>query len=169
MTNALTPGGTVPSRSALAVAAALRWAWICWGILLLIPFLFLQWIIWHLPTVEVARPGVSSEPWFIGAMIYLICILPVMFFWRGRLFKHYWLGRPVAPARYIVATATVGLAMALGGIISLIGCLASGSLMPNLLPAIFALLLFGLHWPTGRAMVQPNGHTDDPQIYEEPR
>ena len=169
MTNVITPNGPMPSRSTLSVPKALRRAWLWWVILLAGPFLLLQWLIWRLATGDVGHSHADAQKWFVAAMAYLLLVLPVSFFWRGRLFKDYWLGRPVEPRRYIFATIAVGLAMALGGIFSLIGCYMTGSFMPNLIPALLALLLFALHWPTGRAMVKPVGNVDDPQIYEEPR
>ncbi|MGD0539987.1 MAG: hypothetical protein ABSB33_00580 [Tepidisphaeraceae bacterium] len=169
MTNIPTPNRGTPSQSTSSVKLALLWAWLCWAILLVIPFLLLQWVIWRLHTVEVARPHADAAKWFVAAMAYLLVILPGSFFWRGHLFKNYWLGRPVAPHKYVVATISIGLALALGGVFSLIGCLVTHSLMPNLIPALLSLLLFAIHWPTGRAMVRPVGHVEDPQVYEEPR
>jgi hypothetical protein len=169
MTNATMPNSGMPSASTLSVKTALRLAWLFWAVLLLIPFLFLQWLIWRLATGQVIRPHADAAKWFVAAMGYLVLIMPGSFFWRGHLFKDYWLGRPVTPHKYIVATISVGLALALGGIFSLTACLETGSFMPNLIPALLSLVLFALHWPTGRAMVRPVGHLEDPQIYEEPR
>lgn len=169
MTNLPMPNSGMPSRSSLSVPAALRWAWFSWAVLLAVPFLLLQWLIWHLAAGDASRSSADTEKWFVAAMAYFILILPGSFFWRGHLFKDYWLGRPVAPGRYVLATITVGFALALGGIFSLIGCLVTGSFMPNLIPALLALVLFALHWPTGRAMVRPVGQVEDPQVYEEPR
>ena len=169
MTNITSPNRGLPSRTPLSVKAALRVSWLFWALLLVIPFLFLQWLIWRLATGQVIRPHADAAKWFGAAMGYLVLIVPGSFFWRGHLFKDYWLGRPVTPNKYIVATISVGLALAFGGIFSLIGCLVTGSFMPNLIPALLSLALFALHWPTGRAMVRPVGHLEDPQIYEEPR
>ncbi len=169
MTHLAIPTSGRPSESELVLPRALRRAWLFGGVLLVIPFLFLQWLIWHLTTSEGVRSSADSTKWFIAAMGYLLLVLPGSFFWRGHLFRDYWRGRPVAPHKYILATITVGLALAAGGIFSMIGCLVTRSFMPNLIPALIALLLFALHWPTGRAMVKPVGHLEDPQIYEEPR
>ncbi len=169
MTNATHPAAGNTPPHALSVKTALKLAWLCWGALLAGPFLFLQWLIWYVTAGDPSRFHADTDKWFVAAMAYLIIILPGSFFWRGHLFKDYWLGRPVAPRKYILATVSVGLALAIGGIFSLIGCLVTGSFMPNLIPGLLALILYTLHWPTGRAMVRPVGLAEDPQIYEEPR
>jgi hypothetical protein len=156
------------SRSTLEPSTALRWSWVIWGTLLLIPFAFLLYLLWTMSTGEPRRIDPNQELWFSGAMAYLVAVLPSCFFWRGHLFKEYWQGRPVSPAKYILATVTVGLALAAGGIFALVGCVATNAFMPNLIPAGLSLLLFVLHWPTGRAMVKPVGHVEDPEIYQEP-
>jgi len=168
MTHIAIPTSRRRTEYDLAVPKALHRAWICWAILLAVPFLFLQWVIWRLGTEETAGATAQSGKWFAAAMIYLVIVLPGSFFWRGHLFHDYWQGRPVPPHKYILAIISVGAALAVGGIFSMVGCLVTRSFMPNLIPALMALLLFAMHWPTGRAMVKPVGHVEDPQIYEEP-
>src|ERR1700733_836743 len=114
MTNAAIPtGGNASPR--LTPEKALKLAWLCWGILLAGPFLLLQVLIWcidpqnqsivrYLSSHEFARFHPTPEGWFIVAMAYLAVILPLSFFWRGHLFKDYWLGHPIAPRKYILAT-----------------------------------------------------------------
>ena len=169
MTNAITPPPGNSPRPTLSVQTALKLAWLCWGVLLVGPFLFFQWLIWYVASGNPGRFHADTEKWFLGAMIYLIIVLPGSFFWRGHLFRDYWLGHPVPPGKYVFATISVGLALALGGVLSLTGCLVTGSFMPNLIPGLLSLLLFALHWPTGQAMVRPVGKEEDPQVYEEPR
>ncbi len=168
MTNFTLPNPGLNSGTTLSPKTALKWAWLSWTVLLVVPFLFLEWLIWHMGFAEVTRSHAQAPAWFGAAMAYLVIILPATFFWRGHLFKEYWKGHPVAPRKYLLATITVGVALALGGMFSLLGCLATGSFMPNLIPAVFSLLLFALHWPSGRAMIVPGGNTEDPQLYEEP-
>jgi len=48
--------------------------------------------------------------------------------------------------------------------------IATNSLLPNLLPALVAFMLFLPLWPSGRAMIcSQRGNSDDPETYEEPR
>lgn len=169
MTNLNLPTPGLTGRSTLSPANALRWSWLCWGVLLALPFGFLQWVIWQFISGKISPTGADRERWFTAAASYLIIVVPGSLFVRGRLFKDYWLGRPVPPAKYILATIAIGVALAIGGIFSLIGCLVTGSFMPNLIPALLALVLYALHWPTGRAMIRKVGNVDDPQKYEEPR
>jgi hypothetical protein len=64
---------------------------------------------------------------------------------------------------------SVWITLEIGGVMGLIGCLLTHSLIPNLLPALVAFMLFTPLWPSGRAMYCHGGSTDDPEIYEEPR
>jgi hypothetical protein len=169
MTMLTTRAQKIAATPELSVPKALRSAWVSWLVLLAIPFLVLQWLVWRLGISDQATPAFDPKHWFFASMAYLAVILPASFFWRGYLFREYWNGRPVTPRKYVLATVTVGIALAIGGVFALIGCFFSGSFMPNLIPALMALLLFAIHWPTGRAMAKPVGHIEDPQIYEEPR
>lgn len=152
----------------LSASLALRRAWACWAALLIVPFVFFVWLVWHLSKNPQGASYAGAVKWFAAASIYLVVVVPGSMFWRGHLFRDYWLGRPVAPAKYVSATISVGLALAVGGIFSLAGCLVTGLLMPNLIPAALALLLYAIHWPTGRAMVTTAGGAADAAFYEEP-
>ena len=169
MTQITLPGGEKAPHHELTVKAALKRAWIAWTTLLIAPFLFLQAAIWYMDSKAAAPLHADTQAWFIGAMGYLVLVVPAMFFWRKHLFREYWLGKPVEPGKYIAATVTAGVALAIGGIISLIGCLVTNQYMPNLIPGFMALVLFVLHWPTGKAMLKGCGHEVDEAHYEEPR
>jgi hypothetical protein len=126
------------------------------------------WFIWHLSPGQITDPQRGWEKWFIGAMTYLALAVPASLFWRGRVFKPYWEGQTVQPGKYLRGMATVWTALALGGIVSLAGCVATGSLAPNLMPAMISLILFLTLWPGGRAMIRRVGNIEDPGLYEEP-
>jgi hypothetical protein len=102
-------------------------------------------------------------------MAYLAVAVPAAFFWRSREFKAYWQGHCVSPNRYLRGMLILWLTIEIGGIMALIGCFVSGSLLPNLLPAMVAFMLFTPFWPSGRAMTNPVGNDDDFEVYEEPR
>ena len=89
---------------------------------------------------------------------------------RSHLFRPYWAGRTVSPRAYLKGTIILWLSLELGGILSMAGCSITHSLLPNLLPAMAAFILFALLWPAGTPMVCPNrGNLDDPERYVEPR
>jgi hypothetical protein len=102
-------------------------------------------------------------------MIYLGIAVPGAFFWRSHYFKNYWAGKVVKPRDYFKGMFIIWLSMEIGGILALIGCLISNSLVPNILPALVAFMLFTPFWPTGRAMTNPMGNDPDSEIYEHPR
>jgi hypothetical protein len=152
----------------LTAPVALRRAWACWGVLLAVPFVLFVWMVWHLANGAAGVSHAGAVRWFVMASAYLVVVVPGSMFWRGHLFRDYWLGRPVAPGKYVSATVSVGVALAAGGIFSLAGCWMTGMFMPNLIPAALALLIYAIHWPTGRAMVTTAGGAADAALYEEP-
>jgi hypothetical protein len=163
---------TVPDgdRSELSPRQALRIAWCCWLILLSIPALVFLIVMWRMMDGGVSGlGGAASERWFLATMVYLAIAVPTSFFWRSHVFKAYSAGKSVAPRNYLQGMLTVWLAMEIGGILALVGCLMTGSLLPNLVPAMVAFILFIPFWPSGGAMTRPVGNEDDAENYEEPR
>jgi len=92
-----------------------------------------------------------------------------LFFWRGRIFKSYWSGQPIAPAKYLYGVLVPWTALEFGGIISLLGCFVDQALLPNLLPALLAFMFYVTLWPSGRSMVRSMGDAEDAGLYEAPR
>jgi len=154
----------------LTVRSALRLAWATWVTLLVIPFGLFLVAVWTLMIRDAGpAPHVESQSWFLSASAYLLVVVPASFFWRGRLFKTYWSGHPIAPTKYLYGMVTIWAALEFGGIIALLGCLVDRSLLPNLLPALVAFMFFVTLWPSGKAMVTSVGKAEDASIYEEPR
>ena len=154
----------------LSRSQALRLAWCCWLLLLAIPAVMFLVVMWKLIDDETiaAEPAVAQR-WFLGTMAYLAVMVPASFFLRSRDFRSYWAGECVTPGRYLRGMLSVWITMEIGGLLALSGCLMTQSLVPNLLPALVAFILFIPFWPSGRAMTCPVGHHHDAQHYEEPR
>jgi hypothetical protein len=159
----------VAPRDALHPEAALRIAWFCWLGFLALPFVLFLYVVWSLMDNNEPRDLNAANGWFVASMVYLIVVVPLAIFWRSRLFRAYWTGECVSPKSYLIGMISVWLTLEIGGIFSLIGCLVTGSLLPNLLPALVTFMLFTPLWPSGRAMICSTGNTDDPEAYEEPR
>ena len=156
--------------SSLDRKSALNYAWVAYISMATMPFLFFLFVCWSLMTDGgVARDMHRGQIWFIISMAYLALAVPLAFFWRSHYFKAYWQGDVVAPKAYLVGMVTLWTAIEIGGLFSLVGCLVSHALLPNLLPALTAFVLFVPHWPSGRAMTSHGGNADDPARYEEPR
>jgi hypothetical protein len=155
--------------SHMSVQTALRLAWGTWVVLLIIPFLVFLGAVFtlmdHEPTV--AQRGTPS--WFLGASAYLLVVVPIAFFWRGRQFQAYWSGHPVEPKKYLYGMLAIWTALEFGGIVSLLGCFVDRALLPNLLPALVAFMFYVTLWPSGKSMVRRVGDLEDPGVYEEPR
>jgi hypothetical protein len=159
----------MPEPAPISVRAAIRLAWVAWFILGVIPFLLFLCVVWTLGirNAELVRGG--HHTWFLISSAYLLIAVPCSFFLRTRLFKEYWAGHTVAPGKYLFGMIAMWMTLELGGILSLLGCFLDHSLLPNLLPAMLAFIFYATLWPSGRSMVYPVGHHEDPQIYEEPR
>jgi hypothetical protein len=111
----------------------------------------------------------EQPSWFLASSGYLLVVVPASFFLRGRLFKSYWTGHPIAPTKYLYGMLAIWSALEFGGIIALLGCFVDRNLLPNLLPALIAFMFFVTLWPSGRAMVRSVGNAQDPEVYEQPR
>jgi hypothetical protein len=160
------------SSTGLTPQTAIRVAWVIWLVFLVTPFFLFLRAVWILSNVD-PNPPVAPQPevqhWFLGSMLYLLLAVPISFFARSHVFKAYWSGKCVTPGKYLSGMMTVWLALELGGLISLTGCLVTHQLLPNVLPALVAFMFYATLWPSGRAMVRAVGHSEDAAVYEEPR
>ena len=154
----------------MSPTTALKYAWRIWMTMLALPAVLFIFVIWH--AGQERGPVDLSHPigWFIAAVAYMVLLVPFAFFLRSRYFKNYWRGERVAPRDYLIGMTVLWVALEIGGILSLVGCLVTRSLLPCMFPALVAFGMFAIHWPNGRAMVAAGrGATDDPETYEEPR
>ncbi|MFP4143804.1 MAG: hypothetical protein ACLFV3_01555 [Phycisphaeraceae bacterium] len=148
---------------------ALRRAWLWWLVFLLTPFVAFIAVIWTLVYTQwPEREGVANA-FFVASLAWMLVAVPGAFLLRGHVFKAYGEGRPVDPRSYVRGMVTIWLAPEIGGLIALAGCLVSHSLMPCLLPAAVAFVLFMPFWPTGHAMTEPVGDVADDEVYRHPR
>ena len=157
-------------RGAMSPETALRYAWVFWLGLLLFPAMVFLYVVWALMGDGVpATAHQASSHWFLGAMAYMVIAVPLAIFWRSHLFKSYWQGEVVDPSAYLRGMMIVWIALEIGGLLGLTGCLVTRGFLPNLIPAVVAFVLFLPLWPSGRSMVTHVGNHDDPGTYEEPR
>jgi hypothetical protein len=111
-----------------------------------------------------------ANRWFLWTVAYMVVVVPASFFARSRFFRGYWTGNCVAPRNYFRGMLVTWLALEVGGLLSIAGCLMTRSFAPCILPALVAFMMFVALWPAGRAMVcHDRGESDDPEKYEEPR
>lgn len=163
--------GTQVKADELTPDVALRIAWCTWLAMLAVPFAMFLFAVWQVMDREgLASPQTGlARGWFYGSMAYLVIVVPLSFFWRSHVFKAYWTGECVSPRNYLNGMIGMWLTIELGGLLALLGCIVTGSLLPNLLPALVAFLLFTPLWPSGHAMTRHCGCVEDPELYEEPR
>lgn len=156
-------------RAALTADAALQIAWATWFCMLVIPFILFLGVGWYLTQENVVANTALAQKWFIGCMAYMILGVPAAFFYRSRIFQGYWHGHGVSPRSYVLGMSAIWLSLEVGGLLALTGCLISGTLLPNLLPALVAFMLFTPLWPNGHSMTRPLQNERDPGSYEDPR
>ena len=154
----------------LTPETASRYAWWSWATLLLAPFALFLFVAYRLmDDAGSPRNQSGAHAWFIGTMAYLAVVVPITFFYRSRCFAAYWKGKTVAPADYLRGNLAVWIALEIGGILALVGCLMTDALLPCILPALAAFMFFVPLWPSGTAMVRASGQHEDTGRYEEPR
>ncbi|MDB5321751.1 MAG: hypothetical protein JWN40_3382 [Phycisphaerales bacterium] len=156
----------------LTPQTALRYAWWVYLTMLVLPFLMFLYVASSLmgETGVERRDRPLADGWFIASVVYMVVIAPASFFVRSRFFRDYWTGKCVAPRQYLKGMIVVWATLEIGGLLSLFGCLMSRSLLPGLLPAMAAFVMYVVLWPNGRAMIcGARGASDDPEKYEEPR
>jgi hypothetical protein len=93
-------------------------------------------------------------------MVYLLVALPVALLIRSYLFRSFWQGRSVAPRVYYVGVFIPWGVVAIAGLVAELVCIATATLIPNILPALLALFIYLMLWPTG-AVMQPRGQSND--------
>lgn len=153
----------------MSMDRALRLAWIWWTVFLLTPAAVFVVVMWSLVFGTGAERETLGLVFFVASLVWLLFATPLAFLLRHHVFRSYWEGRTVDPESYLKGMITIWIAPEVGGIIALVGVLLSGSLLPNLLPAAVAFMLFAPFWPSGRAMVEARGLSDDDEVFRHPR
>jgi hypothetical protein len=156
-------------KTQLCVDSALQIAWWTWFVLLAMPFVVFIAVLWRLMDAEGAGNNDLAQMWFVMSMLMLALGVPLAFFWRSRVFKGYWEGHVISPRDYLIGMSTIWIALEFCGLFALAGCLVTGTLLPNLLPALVAFMLFTPLWPNGHSMTRPLTNERDPADYEDPR
>jgi len=151
------------------IAATLEKAWHTYIVLLVLPFFVFLAALIYLTVASPAPDRVLAANWFIASLLWVGIATPAAFFLRARWFKDYWAGGVVAPADYFRGMLAIWLTLEVGGVLSLLGCALSGKMVPCLLPALAAFLLFLPFWPSGEAMVHAVGAEDDAELFKHPR
>lgn len=144
--------------------------WAIWIAYLITPFfVLLGSVLFLMAQQSVVHKGMG-ETWFITMMIWIGAGIPMAFYIRSKLyFRSYWEGKPVSPRQYLRGMLLVWTVIELAGILSLVGCIVSGELIPNLIPALLAFVVFITQWPNASAMTEVTGNKDDPSVFQHPR
>jgi len=160
---------TEPPRR-LTSEQATQIAWVIWLVMLCLPLvvcLAMLALLFYQAGV-VAHEGVG-DVFFVICLLWLAIAVPLGFFLRRRYFRPWWSGGTVPPTDYLRGMCAIWVAPEIGGLIALTGCIVSGTVIPNLLPAGIAFLLFAPFWPSGSAMTSAIGDAEDDTFFREPR
>ena len=170
-TSHIAGGHPVSFRDKLATQRgtyALTWA--IWITYLITPFLaFFGTVLFLMINESVIHKGVG-EVWFITMMIWVAGGIPLAFFVRSKLyFQNYWKGHTVSPRQYLKGMLLVWTVIELAGLLSIVGCIVTGELVPNLIPALFGFVVFITQWPNASAMTKTTGNKADSSLFQYPR
>ena len=146
-------------------------AWGVWLALFCLPVLVMVWTMATLDPSENRGDAQTrwSNIWFVGSCIWLGVTIPLSFFVRGRLFKNWQKGETVPPGKYLLGMLVPWVCFEIAGIGAILGIHFTNLVMPCILPAMAAFVVFLTQWPNGHAMTRHVGGTDDGAFYEEPR
>jgi hypothetical protein len=108
--------------------------------------------------MDTFEPADPPLPWtlFIAAAAVLVTAVPVTVFVRKRIFAQGLENGVVKPQDYLRGNIIVWATIEAATLLSLVGCIVSGAIMPNIIPGVFAVVLFVMLWPDGKAM-KPGG------------
>lgn len=168
----VTGGHPVTFRDKLATrGGTYGLTWAIWIAYLVTPlFVFIGTVLFLMTNEAGAVNKSLGQAWFIGVMIWIAVAIPLAFYARSKLYFYpYWAGKTVSPRQYLRGMLLVWTVIELAGILSLIGCLLTGELIPNLIPALLGFVVFITQWPNATAMTEVTGNQDDPSVFQHPR
>lgn len=153
------------------VSGAYGLAWVVWMVYLAIPlFVFVNVVFYMLIHTSTMNYHFHGEVWFVAVSIWMALSVPAAYLIRAKYFFHnYWVGKPVKPRQYFQGMLLIWTVMEITGILALFGCLFTGELIPNILPAVLAFIVFIVQWPNASAMTESTGHMDDSSVFQHPR
>jgi hypothetical protein len=146
-------------------------AWAVWITYLMLPLFVFMGVVFYM-LVNIGGLGYHNvgDSWFLTMMIWLAVGVPGAYFVRSRLFfRDFWAGRPVTPRQYFYGMVLIWTVIEIAGVFSLLGCLFTGELVPNIIPALFAFILFITQWPNASAMTESTGQKADSTVFRHPR
>lgn len=167
----LSGGHPVTLKDKLATrAGTYGLTWAIWIAYLVTPFFVLIGSILFLMVQDRVAHTTLGQTWFIAMMVWIAVGIPLAFYIRSKLFFYpYWAGKTVSPRQYLRGMLLVWTVIELAGILSLVGCIVSGELIPNLIPALLAFVVFITQWPNASAMTETTGNKDDSSVFQHPR
>lgn len=167
----LTGGHPVTLRDKLSTRSGIYGlTWVVWIAYLVIPFFTLIGSVLYLMVADVTVYKSLGQTWFIAMMIWIAVAVPLSFYIRSKsYFQGYWKGKAVTPRQYFRGMLLVWTVIELAGLMSLVGCIVTGELVPNLIPALLAFVVFVTQWPNATAMTENIGNKDDSTVFQHPR
>ena len=141
---------TEGSSRGRARVEALYLAWLMWLLLLAAPFVVLPFALQMSPDRRSPRPDLA-EGWFLIVMVYLLVAMPSALLVRERVSGSFRASRAERPRSYYIGMCGIWVAVASAGLAAELVCVATATLMPNVVAAVIALVVYLTLWPTGIA------------------
>ncbi len=141
----------MPGTPAPNPAASLMMLRVVWATLLMGEVVFAviaAFITFGAGSARAPNPRLGNILLFIGGVM-LVVELPIGYIIRGQIYKRHWQGNAIAPAGYFTGNLIL-LAMCEGIVfLGLVGWIVSRVFWPTILPALVALAIQLVNFPTG--------------------
>lgn len=141
------------------VGQAMVAAWRAWALGLIVPGLWLVYVLGKMPRGQAAGaggliPGAGlGRALLVGSVVWLVLAGPAIFVLRSYCFRATWDGRAVLPASYLRGMGSIWAVLAVGAGLALAGAVFTRQPMPASAVAGAAMLLIAITPPSRRAMV----------------
>lgn len=142
-------------RTELLPQEALAAGWRLWASLLVVSVGGLIAVLWTQPASAAASAadGRLAGSVLVGlAMVWLVLLGAAVLILRSYCFRAQWDGRPVEPGSYLKGMYQVWGVLVVGALLSVLGAILMGSVLPGGLVVLAVLLLLVFARPSGRAL-----------------
>lgn len=137
----------------LLPAEALKTGWRFWIALLVVSVVGLLAVFLTQPSSPEAGPTGLAGRVVVGvALAWLVLLGAAVLVLRSYCFRALWDGRPVEPGSYLKGMYQVWGVLTVGSLLSVLGALLMGAVLPGGLVVIVAVLLLVFSRPSGRAL-----------------
>ncbi|MFP4144900.1 MAG: hypothetical protein ACLFV3_07115 [Phycisphaeraceae bacterium] len=122
-----------------------------WAAMLMSQLVFFLVVAFVLTEARGATPDLHPMLGWIGVG-WFVAATAMGYFARNQIYKSAWREHAIAPGGYLTGNLVLLALLESVGLFSIIALLVTGVMVPEILPAIGALVVFAINFPTGHAM-----------------